>query len=130
MQIRVHDISPRDAPVWERLRRDLWPDGAGDHAAEIASFFAGTLDEPTAVLVAENREGAIVAFTELSIRDNLPGLEGKRVGYVEGLYVVPEARHRGIGRRLLHESRRWARDQKCAVFASDRAERVVVDKGF
>ena len=130
MQIRIRNITSADAATWETLRRDLWPDGAADHADEIRSFFAGTLSEPIAVLVAEDPEGTIIAFVELSIRTDVPGLEGRRAGYVEGLYVVPEMRQRGIARRLLETSRRWARDQKCEAMASDRAERIVIDKGF
>ena len=54
MQIHIRDIDTKDAAVWERLRRDLWPDGAADHAGEIQSFFESTLEEPVAVMVAEN----------------------------------------------------------------------------
>ena len=128
--IIVRGIEPADAPVWEALRRDLWPDGAEDHAPEIAMFFAGTLEEPSAVLVAESSNGAIVGFAELAIRGDVAGLEGKRVGYVEGLYVILEARQQGLARKLLQASRNWARQQKCTAFASDRAGRVVVDRSL
>ena len=93
-------------------------------------FFAGSLEEPVAVLVAECPPGTIVGFAELSIRDDLPGLQGKRVGYVEGLYLRPEARHRGVAEKLLQASRTWARQQKCTAFASDRADRIIIDKGY
>jgi len=130
MQIHIRDIDTKDAAVWERLRRDLWPDGAADHAGEIQSFFESTLEEPVAVMVAENPAGEIVAFSELSIRGDVAGLEGQRVGYVEGLYVVPKARHMGIARLLLRAAHEWARRQQCAAFASDRAGRILVDKHY
>jgi len=76
-----------------------------DHAPEIASFFAGTLAEPSAVLVAEDSVGKLVGVAELSIRIDLPSLIGTRVGYVEGLYVVPGARGRGVACSLLLASR-------------------------
>jgi aminoglycoside 6'-N-acetyltransferase I len=101
-----------------------------DHQPEIASFFAGTLAEPTAVLMAENNAGMIVGFAELAIRDDVAGLEGKRVGYVEGLYVRPEFRRQGVATKLLRVSRSWARDEKCDGFASDRAGRIVIDRSF
>jgi len=93
-------------------------------------FFAGTLDEPVAVLMAEDEAGAIVGVVELSIRTDVAGVEGKRAGYVEGLYVRPEVRHHGVARTLMRASRVWACRQKCAAFASDRAGRVVVDRTF
>lgn len=130
ISVQIRHATREDAEVWEKLRCDLWPDGAADHATEIASFFAGTIEEPTAVLVAENDAGAIIGFAELSIRDDVAGLEGKRVGYVEGLYVPPKFRHHGIARKLLQASRSWARQEKCIGFASDRAGRIVIDPTF
>jgi aminoglycoside 6'-N-acetyltransferase I len=126
----VRSIAPSDAAVWEAMRRELWPDESEDHGPEIAMYFAGTLQEPTAVLVAERFAGWIVGFVELSIRLDIACFEGKRVGYVEGLYVIPVVRHRGVAWELLQASRAWARQQKCDGFASDRAGRVVVDRSF
>jgi aminoglycoside 6'-N-acetyltransferase I len=71
------------------------------------------LQEPLAVLVAEPL-----------IRFDLPGLQGKPVGYVEGLYVIPEARWRGVALKLLRAARHWSAERRCAAFASDRADRL------
>ncbi|HXM95973.1 MAG TPA: GNAT family N-acetyltransferase [Candidatus Dormibacteraeota bacterium] len=130
MQVHVRNVVPEDASLWESMRRELWPEGAADHALEIRSFFAGTLREPEAVIVAETSDGDFVAFVELSIRLDLPRLAGHRVGYVEGLYVRPEIRRQGIARRLLQASRSWARQQKCTAMASDRAGRIILDRSF
>lgn len=129
-RMKVRSVLATDATVWEAMRRRLWPDGINDHAPEIASFFAGTLQEPNAVLVAENATGVVVGFAEISIRYNAGRLQGKRVGYVEGLYVAPEARFEGVARGLLQASREWARQQECIAFASDRSGRIVIDKRF
>jgi len=82
--VTIRPIEPSDAATWERLRRNLWPEDPKSHAVEIASFFAGSLAEPQAVLVAQEGPN-LIAFAELSIREDFPGLAGKRVGYVEGL---------------------------------------------
>jgi aminoglycoside 6'-N-acetyltransferase I len=111
------------------MRRDLWPETPEDHAGEIAAFFAGTLSEPQAVFVVQ--EGpALVAFAELSIRTDIEELPGRRVGYVEGLYIEPAFRHSGLARRLLSVARLWARQHNCEACASDRAERIIVDPRF
>jgi len=82
----IREIAVKDAAAWEAMRCELWPDG-DDHAEEIAAFFAGTLVEPEAVLVAEDG-GLLIGFAELSARRDVAGLEGKLTGYVEGCLFV------------------------------------------
>ncbi len=130
ISVVIRPVTPADAPAWEALRRDLWPEDPESHAVEIAAFFANTIEEPVAVLVAEDVAGTMLGFAELSIRFDLPSLEQKQVGYIEGLYVIPSARGRGITGELLRAVRRWAHAQKCEALASDRAERVVIDRRF
>ena len=75
-------------------------------------------------------DGLLIGVAELSLRRDVVGLEGKLTGYVEGLFVRPAFRARGVGLRLLRASQQWARKCGCVAFASDRAGRVVVDLGF
>jgi aminoglycoside 6'-N-acetyltransferase I len=130
LRMIVRKVRPSDAPVWEAMRCDLWPGGAEEHATEIAEFFAGRLEEPCEVLVAEDEFGRLAGVMELSIRDDVAGLLGKRTGYIEGLYVPPNDCWRGIARELVRAARVWARSNECEAFASDRAGRVVIDNRF
>jgi aminoglycoside 6'-N-acetyltransferase I len=100
-----------------RLRRALWPEGSEEHhRCELEQFFAGPQTVP--ILVAEDRSG-LVGFAEVSIRPYAEGCETDRVGFLEGWYVVPEARHRGVGRELVAAAEAWARSTGCTEFASD-----------
>ena len=71
--------------------------------------------------MAESAAGEVVGFCELSIRAYAEGCRSDRVGYLEGWYVAPGERRRGVGRELVAAAERWARDQGCAEFASDAA---------
>jgi hypothetical protein len=57
----------------------------------------------------ENPAGKPIAVLERSIRQDIPRLEGKRAGYVEGHCVVLELRRYAIARELLRTSLKWVR---------------------
>lgn len=66
---------------------------------------------PEAVLVAaEGRpEPVLLGFAEVSRRLYAEGCETSPVGFLEGWYVVPGHRPRGIGRALVAASEAWGR---------------------
>lgn len=102
------------------MRCALWPEGpAAEHAREIERFFAGESHEPLAVLLAFDAAGAALGFVELSIRNVAESCETDRVAYLEGWYVEPDVRRRGIGRALVRAAEDWGRTQGCTEFASD-----------
>lgn len=115
----VRAALPADSAAWLRMRCALWPEGsAQEHAAEIAAFFAGTAHMPLAVLLAFDGATA-VGFAELSIRSVAESCLTDRVGYLEGWYVEPAVRRRGVGRALVEAAETWARAQGCSEFGSD-----------
>lgn len=119
VKVRVADSA--DAATWLELRCALWPDApAGEHRDEIARFFLGDFPrEPWTVLLAEDERGRAVGLAELSIRPYAEGCRSRRVAYLEGWFVRPEARARGVGRALVAASEDWGRAQGCVEFASD-----------
>jgi aminoglycoside 6'-N-acetyltransferase I len=119
-QVTVRLAGPSDAASWLRLRHALWPGGTeGEHQEDIARFFAGEAREPMAVLLAENVAGQAVGLAELSLRAQAEGCQTDRVAYLEGWFVVPEARGHGVGRALIAAAEEWGRAQGCREFASD-----------
>jgi aminoglycoside 6'-N-acetyltransferase I len=117
--IDVRAITPSNATAWLELRHALWPDeGRAEHATEIEAFFAGALSNPLHVLMAFE-DGRPIGFAEVNIRPYAEGCTTDRVGFLEGWYVVPEARRRGVGAALVEAAERWALAQGCTEFASD-----------
>ena len=117
--VTVRHVRPGDESAWLRMRRDLWPDESDAHAREIASFLAGSLTNARAVLMAVDDRGAPVGFAELSIRAYVDGCDTDHVAYLEGWYVDPDHRRRGVGRALVDAAEGWARAQGSSEFGSD-----------
>ena len=116
----VRLAQPTDAAAWLQLRHALWPEGSeAEHREEIERFFAGDAREPLAVLLAEDGARFPVGLAELSIRTYAEGCLSDRIAYLEGWFVAPESRGRGIGRALIAAAEEWSRSQGCSEFASD-----------
>jgi len=106
----VRCVIPSDSAAWLSMRVALWPEGTAEsHGREIERFFAGQLHMPLAVLVAVGDNGRLVGFAELSIRAYAENCVTDRVAYLEGWYVAPGMRRRGIGRALVGSAEDWAR---------------------
>jgi aminoglycoside 6'-N-acetyltransferase I len=118
--VKVRAVKKDDAAAWLRMREALWPGYASTwHGDEIDQFFAGNLSMPLAVLIAEDDGGKPLGFAELSIRNYAEDCVTDRVAYLEGWYVVPGARRKGVGRALIAAAEQWGRDQGCTEFGSD-----------
>jgi aminoglycoside 6'-N-acetyltransferase I len=115
----IRPVEPADAEIWERMRTALWPDDTGNHALDIAKYFNASRTNPLEVLLACTGAGARVGFIELSIRPYAEGCDTDRVAFVEGWFVVPEHRGRGVGAALMRAAEEWARARRCTELASD-----------
>jgi aminoglycoside 6'-N-acetyltransferase I len=104
---------------WLDLRLALWPDASAD---EHRGYMAISLAQPERFLqlmIYDSRRQPI-GFIEGSIRgDYVNGTESSPVGFVEGVYVVPAWRRKGIARLLFAAISDWARARGCRELASD-----------
>jgi aminoglycoside 6'-N-acetyltransferase I len=97
------------------LRAVLWPMPDDENRSEARDVLS---DEGWVVFAACDA-AEVIAFVELSIRKHADGASTSPVGFIEGWYVEPAYRKRGIGRRLIVAGEEWASSRGCSELASD-----------
>ncbi len=121
-EIRIRPVMPEDREAWLRMRAALWPEeSADDLVSQVDRFLGGAAPDACfldAVFVSEGSGGRLAGFIELFVRNYAEGCAGP-TPYVEGWYVEPSARNRGVGRSLMAEAERWALGSGFAELASD-----------
>lgn len=106
-----------DDRAWLELRMALWPDGS---QAEHLGAMADTLARGHYVRLAQSSTGGAVGFVEASKRsDYVNGTTSSPVAFLEGLYVEPAARRRGVARALVAAVVAWALGEGLSELASD-----------
>lgn len=98
MDIIVRRMHRDDRAVWAHMRVALWPE-------ETVRAHAKTIDEILAAdemwgFVAE-ADGNAAGLAEVAIREHANGCDSSPVAFLEGIWVNPQFRRRGIGARLL-----------------------------
>lgn len=107
-------VTKENEKSWAELCSALWPDA--EASAFLEKRASGNLPYEYLYLL----EGVAVAFISLSLRhDYVEGTETSPVAYLEGIFVKPEHRNKGIGRKLIEFSKTWALEKGCTELASD-----------
>jgi len=115
----IERCSSLDQPGWLDLRLALWSDATAD---EHRGYMAIALAQPERFLqlMIYDELRQPVGFIEGSLRsDYVNGTESSPVGFVEGVYVVPSWRRKGIARQLFAAIGDWAKARGCRELASD-----------
>lgn len=117
--IRIMPGSLAGLSDWLRLRQQLWPESAtDDHQNEMQQILA----EPRryGCWLAQAADGAVIGLAEASLRhDYVNGTESSPVVFLEGIYVAPEYRRRGVARQLIEHVAQWGKKIDCVELASD-----------
>lgn len=115
----IEPCASAEHPGWLRLRQALWPDCArGEHLLEMASFVADPRRYGQFVAYSPSHEA--IGFAEVSLRsDYVNGTRTSPVAFLEGLFVVPQARRKGVAAGLVAAACDWARRAGCEEIASD-----------
>lgn len=87
---------------------------------ELTEDMASVIDSSEGAVFLAREGDHFTGFAQCQIRhDYVEGTESSPVGYLEGILVREECRHRGYARALLEQCQQWAREQGCTEFASD-----------
>ncbi len=113
----VREIVEGDRSDWLRMRKALWPGSLTDHDAETQRYFDEQNDQVVAI-VAE-ADGRLVGFLELDHRKYAESCGASPVPFIEGWYVDPDMRGRGVGRALVEAAEARARAEGHHEIASD-----------
>ena len=110
----IKPVSEENKNEWAELVVALWSDhGISEALQELAD---GKLQNEFLYY----SDGQAVAFMSLSLRhDYVEGTESSPVGYLEGIYVKPEYRKKGIARELVRFAKEWSKNHGCKELASD-----------
>src|SRR5215831_19514514 len=114
MHLKVPGSDDRD---WLAMRLRLWPEAtASEHARDMVDALA----RGHFVRIAVDGDGAAAGFVEASKRvDYVNGTTRSPVAFLEGLYVEPAARRKGVARALVDAAAAWASAEGCRELASD-----------
>lgn len=102
---------------WHAMRARLYPQTRPESLEEAQDLLA---NRDLLFIVALDDDGEVLGFAEGALRhDYVNGCETSPVVFLEGIYVEPHARGRGIARELSEVVGLWGRERGCTEFASD-----------
>ena len=106
-----------DAKAAAELALCLWPDNSLEvFVEEMKGFIAH--DSSVIFLAVDDFQA--IGFAQCQLRtDYVEGTDSSPVGYLEGLYVLENQRHKGFAKALVDACERWAKSKGCTEFASD-----------
>jgi aminoglycoside 6'-N-acetyltransferase I len=103
---------------WLPLRQALWSWGQDEHLKEMEAFIAAAADKVAFVALDDARRPQ--GFAESGLRhDYVNGATTSPVAFLEGIYVAPDFRGKGVARALLGAVESWAVAFGCTELASD-----------
>lgn len=87
---------------------------------DLMNEFSDIIADGNAQFFLKYNQDVPIGFAQCQLRnDYVEGTQTSPVGYLEGIYIKEEYRHKGYAKELLSECEKWAREKGCEEFASD-----------
>lgn len=115
-EIALRSLTAADAPAWGALRHALWP---SHQPAELLDELAATLAAGDFAGFGAFDDARLIGFAEVSERPYGDGCDTAPVAWLEGIYIEPPYRRRGLARQLVAAAESWALDRGLSELGSD-----------
>lgn len=113
----VHKAEKKDLGILADFAVLMWRENS---VQELAEEFSGIMGRDDAQFFLAYHQEEPAGFAQCQLRhDYVEGTDSSPVGYLEGIFVKEEYRHRGYAKELLGECEKWALEKGCREFASD-----------
>ena len=107
----------KDSLALAKMAIKMWSEHSLD---ELAKEFEDTIDCRESAIFMLMVDNQAVGFAQCQLRhDYVEGTDTCPVGYLEGIFLEQEFRHRGHAKKLLAQCEEWAKNKGCTEFASD-----------
>lgn len=107
----------KDSLALAKMAIKIWSEHSLD---ELAKEFEDTIDCEESAIFMLMVDNQAVGFAQCQLRhDYVEGTDTSPVGYLEGIFLEQEFRHRGHAKKLLAQCEEWAKNKGCTEFASD-----------
>lgn len=116
MEIVVRRITAEDRGEWFNMRKGIWPDAPDEYLSFDMDDVLLSEDDAVFIVLVDAKPAGLI---EARLRDYGEGCETSPVGYIEGWFVYPEFRGRGLAGVLASAAEDWARGKGCTEMASD-----------
>ncbi|ENT4450416.1 cryptic aminoglycoside N-acetyltransferase AAC(6')-Iy/Iaa [Salmonella enterica] len=115
--MKIRQMNKTDLEYWRELRKKLWPTHPDDaHLADGEEILQA--DHLASFLAID--DGVAMGFADASIRyDYVNGCDSSPVAFIEGIFVLPSCRQRGIAKQLIAAVQQWGVNKGCREMASD-----------
>lgn len=107
----------KDSSILANMAVMMWRDSS---VSDLEEEFKENILNDNAVVFIKIVDEKPIGFAQCQLRtDYVEGTETSPVGYLEGIFILEEYRHKGYAKELLKACEQWAKDKNCSEFASD-----------
>lgn len=115
--MKLVEVEEKHLQAWRQMRQTHFSDLDNEFNETEMQAIVNSQNRACFIILADSNE--IMGFLEVALRNLVDGCLGSPVGYIEGLYLKPQYRGLGYGRKIVELIAEWFRDRNCQEMATD-----------